>query len=133
MVSLMLKPLRGWPFRGCPETISGESSESPSGLPGSLSNFRSIIYYRCLRELDTDTGLITYLGVLLDLDLGCQDNDDSMRSAAICYAPADTVLARQLSAYLEINCPLTSIEDGVIRPGADFLDAVELGLSLDYV
>jgi hypothetical protein len=52
-----------------------------------------------------------------------------MRSTAICYSPADSGAATELRAYLETNCPLT-IEDGVVQMGADLLDAVELGLSL---
>jgi hypothetical protein len=55
-----------------------------------------------------------------------------MRSTAICYAPADTGAATELRAYLETNCPL-AMEDGVVQMGADLLDAVEIGLSFDYV
>jgi TIR domain-containing protein len=55
-----------------------------------------------------------------------------MRSTAICYAPADSGAATELRAYLETNCPV-AIEDGVVQMGADLLDAVEIGLSFDYV
>jgi hypothetical protein len=55
-----------------------------------------------------------------------------MRSTAICYSPADSGAATELRAYLETNCPV-AIEDGVVQMGADLLDAVEIGLSFDYV
>jgi hypothetical protein len=55
-----------------------------------------------------------------------------MRSAAICYSPADTGAATELRCYLETNCPV-AMEDGVVQMGANLLDAVETGLSFDYV
>ena len=55
-----------------------------------------------------------------------------MRSTAICYAPADSGAATELRCYLETNCPV-AIEDGVVQMGGDLLDAVEIGLSFDYV
>jgi hypothetical protein len=55
-----------------------------------------------------------------------------MRSAAICYSPADSGAATELRAYLETNC-LVAIEDGVVQMGGDLLDAVEVGFSFDYV
>jgi hypothetical protein len=55
-----------------------------------------------------------------------------MRSAAICYLPVDSGSATELRCYLETNCPV-AIEDGVAPMGADFLDSVETGISLDYV
>jgi hypothetical protein len=55
-----------------------------------------------------------------------------MRSTAICYSPADSGAATELRCYLETNCPL-AIEDGVVQMGANLLDAVEAGLSFDYV
>jgi len=55
-----------------------------------------------------------------------------MRSTAICYAAADSGAAIELRCYLETNCPV-AIEDGVVQMGGDLLDAVETGLSFDYV
>jgi hypothetical protein len=55
-----------------------------------------------------------------------------MRSTAICYSPADSGAATELRCYLETNCPV-AIEDGVVQMGSDLLDAVETGLSFDYV
>jgi len=55
-----------------------------------------------------------------------------MRSTAICYSPGDSGAATELRAYLETNCPV-AIEDGVVQMGAGLLDAVETGLSFDYV
>jgi hypothetical protein len=55
-----------------------------------------------------------------------------MRSTAICYSPVDSGAATELRCYLETNCPV-AIEDGVMQMGADLLDAVETGLSFDYV
>jgi hypothetical protein len=55
-----------------------------------------------------------------------------MRSTAICYSPADSGTATELRAYLETNCPV-AIEDGVVQMGSDILDAIETGLSFDYV
>ncbi len=55
-----------------------------------------------------------------------------MRSTAICYSPVDAGAATELRCYLETNCPV-AIEDGVMQMGADLLDSIETGLSLDYV
>ena len=55
-----------------------------------------------------------------------------MRSTAICYSPVDSGAATELRCYLETNCPV-AVEDGVVQMGEDLLDAVETGLSFDYV
>lgn len=57
-----------------------------------------------------------------------------MRSAIMCYAAEDTSLARELGAFLELNCPLEVFQDeGLIRADYGFLDAVGRGLSADLV
>jgi hypothetical protein len=55
-----------------------------------------------------------------------------MRPLALCYSPVNAGAATELRSYLETNCPV-SVEDGVMQMGSDLLDAVEMGLSLDYV
>lgn len=55
-----------------------------------------------------------------------------MHPVALCYSPVDAGAATELRSYLETNCPV-AMEDGVVQMGADLLDSVETGLSLDYV
>ncbi len=57
-----------------------------------------------------------------------------MRSAIICHAAEDAALVGTVCAFLEANCPLNiSLDEGLVRPGFDLIDAAELGLSADLV
>lgn len=57
-----------------------------------------------------------------------------MLSAILCHAAADAGSARELRHLLELNCPLTIIdEEGLIGPGCDLLDTAERALSADYL
>ena len=55
-----------------------------------------------------------------------------MRSAVVCYAPEDTAAAKELGAYLELNCAVTLYYDeGRIRDGYDLIQAAERAISAD--
>ena len=57
-----------------------------------------------------------------------------MRSAVFCHAAEDANLARELGAFLELNCRLeVSRDEGLIRADYGLLEAVGHGLSADVV
>lgn len=55
-----------------------------------------------------------------------------MPSAVFCYARPDAGVARELGAYLELNCAVEAyFEEGLVKPGFDLVAAAERGVAAD--
>ena len=56
-----------------------------------------------------------------------------MPSAVFCYAPPDVGIARDLGAYLELNCPVeVYYDEGRVRFGFDLVAAAERAVAADW-